>query len=434
MIYSREYESMHREDLLELQLERLQIALNHVYRNVSFYKNQFDSSGIDPTSIRSIDDFQKLPFTTRADLTKSYPYEAFAVPLRDIVRIHSTSGTKGVPVVVGYTRNDIAIWSSLVARVLTAAGVGGNDLVQIAFDYSQSTGGLGFHYGAEKLGASVIPASGEEILRQIKIMKDYRSSILVSTPGYALHLLSELERRGINSQELNLSTAILGSEPWSEKLRSEIEARLKIKTFDNYGLSEIIGPGVAFECEEHCGMHVNEDHFIAEIINPETLEVLQDGEKGELVFTTLTKQAFPLIRYRTGDISTITRETCVCGRTTARIERIGGRIDDMIIVEGNNLFPSQIEAILIDIEGVEPHFQIVLDREEGRDSIELKIEVSPDFPSLDEVKHIESFKERVREDLRVSAGMHARITLTEPGSLGRSSGGKIRRVIDKREL
>ncbi len=433
MIYSREYETMLREDLEQLQFERLQMTLNQVYRNVSFFKNLFDEKQIETTDLKSLKDLANLPLMSKDDLRQSYPYEAFAVPLRDIVRIHSTSGTSGTPIVVGYTKNDLNIWSSLVARVLTSVGIDSHSLVQIAFDYSQSTGGLGFHYGAEKLGASVIPASGEEVLKQIRIMKDYRSSALISTPGYALHIASTLEELGMDPQELNLSIGLFGAEPWSEKVRAEIETRLKIKAYDNYGLSEIIGPGVAYECEHRCGMHVNEDHFIVEVIDPETLQVLPEGEEGELVFTSITKQAFPLIRYRTGDISRIISAQCECGRTFRRMERVSGRIDDMIIIDGNNIFPSMIESLLFEIEGVEPHFQIILTRDMGLTAIELKVEVTPDFFSFDEIKKAENFRKKINNQLSTRLGVHAKITLVEPKSIERTRGGKINRVIDMRE-
>jgi len=423
---------MQRSDLEQLQVERLQATLNRVYRNVSFYRNLYDEKGVEISNIKSLANLRDFPFTTKEDLQNSYPYEAFAVPLRDIVRIHSTSGTTGTPIVVGYTKNDLSIWACLVARVLTAAGLTSHDLVQIAFNYSQFTGGFGFHYGAEEIGASVIPASGEEILKQIQIMKDYRTSALVSTPGYALHIISILEEHGMDPQELNLSVGLFGSEPWSEKLRTEIESKLKIQTYDNYGLSEIIGPGVAFECENHNGLHVNEDHFIVEVIDPETLKILPVGEEGELVFTTITKQGFPLIRYRTGDISSIIEGDCGCGRTTRRIKRISGRTDDMMIVDGNNLFPSQIEAILFEIEGVEPHFQIILKRDEGLDAIEIKIEVTPDFIAFDEIRKVQKFQEKIQEHMITRLGLHAKITLIEPKSLGRTSGEKVKRVLDQR--
>jgi len=432
VIYSQKYETMLREDLEQLQVERLQATLNRIYRNVSFYRNLYDEQGVEISNIKSLDNLGDLPLTTKEDLRNSYPYEAFAVPLRDIVRIHSTSGTTGNPIVVGYTKNDLNIWASLVARILTAAGLTGHDLVQIAFNYSQSTGGLGFHYGAEQIGASVIPASGEEVLKQIQIMKDYRTSALVSTPGYALHIVSVLEEHGMDPQELNLSVGLFGSEPWSEKLRTEIESRLKIQAYDNYGLSEIIGPGVAFECKNRNGLHVNEDHFIVEVIDPQTLEILPAGEEGELVFTTITKQGFPLIRYRTGDISSIIEGTCDCGRTSRRIKRISGRTDDMMIVDGNNLFPAQIEAILFEIEGVEPHFQIILKRDEGLDVIELRVEVTPDFIVFDEIRKVQRFQEKIQQQLITRLGLHAKITLIEPKSLGRTTGKKVKRVLDLR--
>ncbi len=432
MIYSMEYESMDKQDLEQLQIERLQATLHRAYRNVSFYRSLYDKEGIEIASLRSLKDLKKLPFTTKNDLRQSYPYEAFAVPLRDIVRIHSTSGTTGKPIVVGYTKNDLKTWSSLVARILSAAGVTGHDFVQIAFDYSLSTGGFGFHYGAEKIGASVIPYSGDDVMKQIQVMKDYRTTTLVSTPGYALHVASLMEEMGRDSQELNLSTGLFGSEPWSENLRNEIESRLKIEAFDNYGLTEIIGPGVAFECEQHSGLHVNEDHFILEIINPDTLEEIPLGEPGELVFTTLTKEGFPLIRYRTGDISSLVEGDCACGRTTARIQRISGRTDDMIIVDGRNIFPSNIEEILFEIEGVEPHFQIVLTREEGLDIIELKVEVTPNFLPFDEIRKVQVFQEKIAHLMTSQLGIHARIILAEPKSLKRSTGEKIKRVRDLR--
>ena len=432
MIYNMEYESMHRQELEQLQIERLQATLHRVYRNVSFYKSLYDKNGIDIDSVKSLEDLKKLPFTTKNNLRQSYPYEAFAVPLRDIVRIHSTSGTTGKPIVVGYTKNDLKTWSSLVARILTAAGVTSHDLVQVAFDYSLSTGGFGFHYGVEKIGASVIPYSGEDVMKQILVMKDYRTTTLVSTPGYALHVASLMEEMGRDPQELNLSIGLFGAESWSENLRKEIESRLKIEAFDNYGLTEIIGPGVAFECRHRSGLHVNEDHFILEIIDPETLEEVPDGDQGELVFTTITKEGFPLIRYRTGDISSIVEGICPCGRTTARIERISGRTDDMIIVDGRNIFPSHIEEILFEIEGIEPHFQIVLTREEGLDMIELKVEVTPNFLPFDEIRKVQDFQEKISQHLVSQLGIHARIILVEPKSLKRSTGEKIKRVQDSR--
>jgi phenylacetate-CoA ligase len=434
MMYSREYEAMLREDLEQLQIERLQATLNRVYRNVAFYGHTFDEKNIDIESIKTLDDLKKLPLTTKEDLRQSYPYDAFAVPLRDIVRIHSTSGTTGKPIVVGYTKNDINYWASLMARVLTAAGVSGNDFVQVAFNYSLSTGGFGFHYGAEKIGASVIPASGEEVIRQIMIMKDYKTTVLVGTPGYALHIAGILQEMNIRPQELNLTTGLFGSEPWSERLRAEIERALQIETFDNYGLSEILGPGVAFECKEHSGLHINEDHFIPEIIDPVTLEVLPPGEEGELIFTTILKQGFPLIRYRTGDISSLITEPCPCGRTLVRMSRVSGRTDDMIIIEGNNVFPSQIEQVLLAIEGVEPHFQIILDRDDGIDTMELQVEISEAFITFDEVKKLQDFQKKIQQHIAAAIGVLPKISLVEPKSIERSTGGKLKRVTDNRVI
>ncbi|MEW5815598.1 MAG: phenylacetate--CoA ligase [Spirochaetota bacterium] len=434
MMYNTEYEAMHREDLEQLQIERLQAALNRVYRSVAFYKNSFDVHKINIEKFKSLNDIKNLPFTTKEDLRKSYPYNMFAVPLRDIVRIHSTSGTTGKSIVVGYTRNDINNWTSLMARVLTAAGITEHDFIQIAFNYSLFTGGFGFHYGAEKLGASVIPSSNANVARQIDIMKDYKTTTLVSTPGFALHIAAVLKEKNIHPEELSLKTGLFGAEPWSQKMRSQIEESLHIKAYDNYGLTEIMGPGVAFECSEQNGLHVNEDHFIVEIVDPNTLEPLPPGEKGEIAFTTITKQGFPLIRYRTGDISSLVEEPCPCGRTLVRMNRITGRTDDMIIVEGTNVFPSQIEEVLLQVEGIEPHYQIILRRESGVDVMEIKVEVSEDIPVLDEVKRLEDFRSTIQNHLFNSLGIQPIVTLAEPKTLSRSTGGKLERVIDNREI
>ena len=433
MIYSREYETMLKEDLEQLQLERLQATLNRVYRNVAFYKHAFDQHQVDIEKIKSVGDLKNLPFTTKDDLRESYPYDMFAVPLRDIVRIHSTSGTTGNPIVVGYTRNDINIWGSLVARVLTAAGITSQDFVQIAFHYGLFTGGFGFHYGAEKIGASVIPSSSEEVRKQITIIKDYKTTALVSTPGYALHIGVLLEEQQIHPEQLFLKKGIFGAEPWSENLRGQIEEKLHIEAYDNYGLTEIMGPGVSFECSERNGLHVNEDHIIVEVINPETLEPLKFGEEGELVFTTITKQGFPLIRFRTGDVSSLIEEPCKCGRTLVRMNRISGRTDDMIIVEGNNVFPVQIEQILLDLEGAAPHYQIILKREEGLDAMEINLELSERLASFDEIRGLQKFEEEAADRIHAALGIRARINLVEPMTIGRSEGGKLDRVVDLRE-
>ncbi len=433
MIYSRECEAILREDLEQLQIERLQATLNRVDRNVAFYRHTYDEQGVEVGGIRNLADLQRLPFTTKQDLRRSYPYDMFAVPLRDVVRVHSTSGTTGTPIVVGYTRNDINIWASLTARVLTAAGLTNHDFVQIAFGYGLTTGGIGFHYGAEKIGASVIPASTEDVHRQITIMRDYKTSALISTPGYALHIASVLRELGLHPEELVLKTGLFGSEPWSENLRSQIERGLHIEAFDNYGLSEIIGPGVAYECEQRDGLHISEDHFIVEVIDPDTLEVLEPGREGELVFTTITKQGFPLIRFRTGDISTLLEDPCACGRTLARMKRVSGRTDDMIIVEGINVFPSQIEEALLQVEGALPHYQIVLDQADGVDTLEVQVEVPEHLPFGDEVKKLQDFSADIEKHLMWVLGLSAKVTLVEPKSLTRSTGGKMRRVVDKRQ-
>ena len=435
MMYNREFESMNREDMKQLQIERLQLTLNRVHRNVAFYKTIFDSTGVNIEEIKSMDDLKKLPFTTKEDLRNSYPYDMFAVPLRDIVRIHSTSGTTGKPIVVGYTQTDIGIWTSLIARVLIAAGVTEEDFLQIAFNYNLFTGGFGFHYGAEKLGASVIPSSNSDVHRQILVMKDFKTTVLVSTPGFALHIGTVLEGMDLHPDSLNLKTGIFGSEPWSQNLRNEIEKSLHIDAYDNYGITEVIGPGVAFECTEKSGLHINEDHFIVEIIDPDTGESLEPGEKGELVFTTITKLGFPLIRYRTGDISSLNTEPCSCGRTLVRMERVSGRTDDMIIIEGTNLFPSQIEEVLLEVEGIEPHYELILDRQEGVETLEIRVEVSEQLPTMmDEIKNLQKFKNTIQSHLKAALEIEPIVTLVEPKMLSRSAGGKMQRVIDKRDL
>lgn len=433
MMYSREYEAMKRDDLEQLQLERLQTTLNRVYRNVAAYRRALDAEGIEVERLRGLSDLRYLPFTTKEDLRRSYPYDAFAMPLRDIVRIHSTSGTTGKPIVVGYTKADLNTWSSLVARVLTAVGIHDQDFVQIAFAYTINTAGLGFHNGAERIGASVIPSSNEDIRRQIGIMKDYKTSALVSTPGYALHIASVLEELEMHPEDLFLRVGLFGAEPWSETLRRQIERSLHLSAYDNYGLTEVMGPGVAYECEERDGLHINEDHFIAEVVDPETGEPLPPGTEGELVFTTITKQGFPLVRYRTGDVSAITYESCRCGRTSARMQRVRGRTDDMIIVEGTNVYPSRIEEVLLDVEGVEPHYQIILDREQGMDTMEVQVEVVPNLPGIDITRSILDFRRRIESELRTALGISPKITLVEPKTLERSTGGKMHRVLDRRE-
>ncbi len=433
MIYDKTNECQGREDLEQLQVERLQTTLNRVYQNVSFYRNSFDRNNINIENIKSVKDIQNLPFTTKEDLRKSYPYDMFAVPLKDIVRIHSTSGTTGKPIVVGYTRNDLQIWTSLIARVLTAVDITEHDFVQIAFNYSLASAALGFHYGAEKIGASVIPSSSENINRQIMVMKDYKTTALISTPGYALHIAKVIEEMNMHPEELDLKTGLLGAEPWSDNLRSNIEKSLHIKAYDNYGLTELIGPGVSFECEMRNGLHINEDHFIVEIIDPKTLKPLSFGEEGEMVFTTITKQGFPLIRYRTGDISSLMEGKCSCGRTLIRMNRLSGRNDDMMIIDGINIFPSQIEEAMLQIEGIEPHYQIILDRKEGAETIEIQVEASDKYPFFDEPGKLEDLRLKLQKHLDDTLSIMTRVTLVEPKTIKRSEGKKLKRIIDKRE-
>jgi len=424
------YECMPREEIEQLQLERLQATMNRVYKSVTCYRKKFDEAGIVPEDIRSLDDLSKLPFTTKEDLRLNYPYGMFAVPLREVVRIHSSSGTTGKPTVVGYTKNDIKTWSNLVARFMTAAGVTHDDVVQIAFGYGMFTGAFGLHYGSETIGASVIPMGAGNTEKQIMIMQDYKSTVLVSTPSYALTIASRMEQMGVDPKSLSLRVGLFGSEPWSEGMRKEIESRLFISATDNYGLSEIIGPGVAGDCECKCGMHLFEDAFIPEIIDPETGQVLPRGSVGELVLTTLTKEAFPMIRYRTRDITSLDYETCDCGRTLVRMRKTMGRSDDMLIIRGVNVFPSQIEEILFAIEGCEPHYQLVLEREEEMDVLEVHIEVTENI-FFDEMKKQQAFVELVERKIHSCLGLKAAVKLVEPSILPRHE-GKAVRVIDNR--
>jgi phenylacetate-CoA ligase len=434
MILDKSYECIGREDLDQLQVERLQATLNRVYQNVAFYRHLFDKHGVSIEKVKSVADIRELPFTTKEDLRLSYPYDMFAVPLKDIVRIHSSSGTTGKPIVVGYTRSDINIWSGLIARILTGIGITGHDFVQVAFNYNLTSAGLGFHYGAEKIGASVIPSSTNNIPKLIQIFKDYKTSALISTPGYALHISKVMEELGIHAQSLHLKTGLFGAESWSESLRAEIEKGLHIKAYDNYGVTELIGPGVSFECECRSGLHVNEDHFIVEVINPDTLEPVQFGEEGELVFTTITKQGFPLIRYRTGDISSLIEGKCDCGRTLVRMNRVSGRMDDMLIVNGINIFPSQIEECLLQFNGIEPHYQIIVDRVNGSDTVEIQVEPTNQIAFFDVVGALQDLKQRLQKYLEDCLDIRLTVTFVRYKSIERSEGNKIRHIIDKRDL
>ncbi len=431
MYWEQEYECMDREGLQQLQLERLQANLHRVYLNVPFYRRKFDAKGIDPDDFTSLRDIERLPFTTKDDLRDNYPYGLFAVPLREVVRIHASSGTTGMSTVVGYTKNDIKTWSNLVARVLSAGGITKDDVVQIAFNYGLFTGGLGIHYGAERVGASVIPISSGNTRRQIKIMQDFKTTALICTPSYSLLIADALKEAGVNINSLSLKYGLFGAEPWSERMRQEIQERLKIVATDNYGLSEVMGPGVAGECLERQGLHVNEDHFLVEVVDPETLRPVPVGEVGELVVTTLTKEAFPVIRFRTRDLTRFITEPCPCGRTLVKMGRVMGRTDDMLIVRGVNVFPSQIEAILFDIEGTEPHYQIMVEREGNLDDATVLIEVSESI-FFDEMKKQNEFVDLIKRRLASELGISVEVKLVERKTLERAE-GKAKRVIDKRK-
>jgi len=430
MIWDKEKECIDREDLKQLQLERLQSTIHRVYRNVPFYRRMFDRQGIDPDSFSSIEDIKKIPFTTKNDLRENYPYGLFAVPLREIVRIHTSSGTTEMPIVVGYTKGDLKIWSELVARVLSAGGITKDDVIQIAFNYGLFTGAFGFHYGAEKIGASVIPISIENPKKQIKIMQDYKTTALISTPSYALLIANTILEMDINPNSLSLKFGLFGAEPWSERMRKEIEEKLKITATDNYGLSEVMGPGVAGESLEKNGLHINEDHFLFEILDPHTLEPLEEGQTGELVITTLTKEAFPVLRFRTGDLTRFLPGQCPCGRTLRRIDRIMGRTDDMIIIRGLKIFPSQIEAILYEIEGKQPNYQIILERQSGIDSITILLEVTEDIFS-DVMKEQSQLINIIKDRLSSEFGLSFNVKLAEKRSLEKID-GKLKKVIDRR--
>lgn len=432
MYWEPDYESMGRDELEQLQLERLQSTLHRVYMNVPFYRRKFDDSGIDPDDFTSLKDIRKLPFTTKDDLRDNYPYGLFAVPLREVVRIHASSGTTGMSTVVGYTRNDIKTWSNLVARVLTAGGITKDDVVQIAFGYGLFTGGFGLHYGAERVGASVIPISSGNTRRQIKIMQDFRTTAIICTPSYALLIADTLDEMGININSLSLKYGLFGAEPWSEGMRQEIQERLKIMATDNYGLSEVMGPGVAGECLERNGLHVNEDHFLVEVVDPNTLEPVAPGETGELVITTLTKEAFPVIRFRTRDLTRLLPGPCPCGRRLVRMSRVMGRTDDMLIVRGVNVFPSQIESVLFDIEGTEPHYQIIVERIGALDEVTVLVEVSEAI-FFDEMKKQSELVDLIKRRLSSELGISVNVKLVEKKTLERFE-GKAKRVIDKRKL
>jgi len=432
VIWNPSIESLSRDELCFRQGHELRSVVERVYHNVAFYRDKMQRLGLTPDDIRSIEDLKKLPFTTKEDLRETYPFGLFAVPMDQIVRLHASSGTTGRATVVGYTRRDIQIWSEVVARCLAGAHATSKDMIQVAYGYGLFTGGLGLHYGAEKIGASVIPISGGNTRRQIQLMRDFGTTVLACTPSYALYLAETLQEMGIARSELKLRTGIFGAEPWTEGMRREIEERLGIKALDIYGLSEVIGPGVACECLERNGLHIQEDHFVPEIIDPTTLEVLGPGMPGELVFTTVTKEGLPLLRYRTRDLTRLDMAPCGCGRTLARMHKCLARSDDMLIIRGVNVFPSQVESVLLEIAGVAPHYVLVVDREHNLDNLTLMVEVDEHVIS-DNVGQLESWTAKVHHALESALGIGIVVKLVEPRTIERSE-GKAKRVIDKRKL
>lgn len=426
------YECIPRNEMAQVQTERLINTIKRVYENVPIYRQRMIKSGVEPGDIKSLEDLKVLPFTDKQDLRDTYPYGMFAVPMSDIVRIHASSGTTGKQTVVGYTRGDLDAWAEIVARSLHSVGACKESIVQVAYGYGLFTGGLGLHYGAERIGASVIPVSGGNTKRQLQIMKDFGTTILACTPSYALYLAEELEEAGIKRDELSLKAGIFGAEPWSENMRKEIEEHLGIMALDIYGLSEIMGPGVSVECPFKCGLHVQEDHFIPEIIDPETKEVLPQGTNGELVFTTITKEGLPLIRYRTHDISSLNYEKCECGRTLVRMSKVTGRSDDMLIIRGVNVFPSQIESVLLETGETAPYYLLIVDRVDNLDTLEVLVEMTQNMFS-DKVKKIEDLECKIRREIESVLGIAATVRLVEPKTIERSE-GKAKRVIDRRKI
>lgn len=429
--YQQKYECMPEEELKKLQGERLAAQFRHVYENVEYYRNRCKEAGVTPDDIRGLDDLEKIPFTCKDDLRATYPYGLFAVPMSQVVRIHASSGTTGKQIVVGYTAEDLEIWNDCCARQLVAIGADENDFVQNAYGYGMFTGGFGIHGGAQKLGATVVPVSAGNTERQITFMHDFGSTILCCTPSYAAYLGETLKEKGLGTDYIKLKAGIFGAEPWTEEMRQDIQKKLGIKAYDIYGLTEVMGPGVAFECSEQKGMHVNEDHFIIETIDPKTGKRLPDGEKGELVFTALTKQAFPMMRFRTKDIGVLNREPCACGRTFVRMTKPMGRTDDMLIIRGVNVFPSQVETVLLK-EGYSSNYQIIVGRENNNDTFEIKVEMIPEKFS-DVVAEINKQEKALESALLTVLQIKAKVKLVAPKSIERSE-GKAKRVIDTRKL
>lgn len=432
MIWNKELETLDYEKMKEIQSERLIKLVKNVYNNVTFYKEKMDIAGVTPDDIKSIEDIKKLPFTTKQNMRDIYPYGLVACPEEDLVEVHMSSGTTGTPIVAGYTQNDIELWSEVMARTLSMGGVTKGDTLQNAYGYGLFTGGFGVHYGARKIGANIIPISGGNTKRQLKVLNDFKSTALTCTPSYSLYLAESAAEAGLDFAKLPLKVGFFGAEPWSEAMRKDIEQKLNLKALDIYGLTEIIGPGVACECEEQNMLHIFEDFFYPEIIDPETGEVLPEGKKGELVITTLDREGTPVIRYRTRDITYLERTPCKCGRTSVRMHRLMGRTDDMLIIRGVNVFPSQIEEVIFKVEGIEPHYQIIVDRKDQLDFIIIEVEINEMFFS-DEVKNLSHFESKIESELYSTLNIHSKVKLVEPKSIPRSE-GKAKRIIDKRKI
>ncbi len=432
VIWNPDYETLPGEDLKRLQDERLGTLVDMLYRRVKFFRSKMDAAGVKLGEVRGIGDLARLPFTTKDELRSGYPFNLLAVDLREIVEIHTSSGTTGKPVVDAYTAGDLDTWAEAMARTLSAGGATRHDIVQNAYGYGLFTGGLGVHYGARRIGATVLPISGGNTKRQVELLRDFGTTILTCTPSYALYLAEALREEGLSPRDMGLRAGFFGAEPWSDTMRAEIQAKLGLAAYDIYGLTEIIGPGVAFECERQEGLHVNEDLFYPEIVDPATGRVLPDGQKGELVITTLTKQGTPILRYRTRDITYLDRSPCPCGRTTVRMHRLLGRTDDMLIVRGVNVFPSQIEEVILGIEGVEPHYQIIVDRRNQLDSLEVQVEMTEALFS-DEIRDLERTEKLIESRLYGTLNIHSRVKLVEPKTIARSE-GKAKRILDKRQI
>jgi len=432
MIWNETIECASRDEMMAIQSERLIRTVQRVYHNIPSYRAKMQAEGLMPADIKSVEDISKLPFTKKTDLRDNYPFGMFTVPMSEIVRLHASSGTTGKPTVVGYTRNDLQMWAEVVTRSLSMAGVHKDDIVQVAYGYGLFTGGLGLHYGTENLGATVIPISGGNTQKQLQLMQDFGSSVIACTPSYALYLAEAMKDSGIDPESLKLRVGIFGAEPWSESMRKEIESKLKIRAIDIYGLSEVVGPGVSCECEYQAGMHVNEDHFIPEILDPKTLQPVSPGEIGELVFSTITKEGIPILRYRTRDLTRLIYDKCECGRTLVRMEKCMGRSDDMLIIRGVNVFPSQIESVLLEMSETEPHYLLIVEREGTMDILKLMVEVQEQFFS-DEVRQLEALQKKIRNNIQSTLGISIAVKLVEPKTIERTA-GKAKRVIDNRKI